>query len=242
MDISALTAASQNSSAQKAANGLADNFDTFLTLLTTQLQNQDPLSPMDSNEFTAQLVQFAGVEQAIATNTNLETLVNMSLANYVDSALGYLGQEVTIGGSYAALEGGQAKWGYQVGANAENVELTVKNVEGVIVYQGKGDPSEGTHTFDWGGRDNEGSLLPDGAYSLEVSATAASGQAIQASTQITGLVSSIYFDGTEPVLIVNGLRVTVDQVTKVSLPPAPVVPDTDQTDGPEPDPDETDNT
>src|SRR3954470_17819141 len=100
MDVTSVTAASTSatstSAAASAQKQLAGNFDTFLTLLTTQLKNQDPLSPMDSNQFTQQLVQFSQVEQQINANKNLESLVSMSKAQGATSAVGYLGKTLTV--------------------------------------------------------------------------------------------------------------------------------------------------
>ncbi|HZZ11369.1 MAG TPA: flagellar hook capping FlgD N-terminal domain-containing protein, partial [Paraburkholderia sp.] len=77
-----------------ASQQLAGNFDTFLTLLTTQLQNQDPLSPMDSTQFTQQLVAFSGVEQQINTNNNLQSLIALNQSQQAASAVSYIGHSV----------------------------------------------------------------------------------------------------------------------------------------------------
>src|SRR6202162_6681273 len=87
---------------------LAGNFNTFLTLLTTQLQNQDPLSPLDTNQFTQQLVQFASVEQQINMNTSLSTLISLQQTAQATSALGFLGATVVVSGNFAQLVNGQA--------------------------------------------------------------------------------------------------------------------------------------
>src|SRR5580692_10651622 len=86
-----------------AMNQLSGNFDTFLTLLTTQLKNQDPTSPMDSNEFTQQLVEFSQVEQQIDTNTNLQTLITQGQSQSGAYATGYLGKSVSITNGNASL-------------------------------------------------------------------------------------------------------------------------------------------
>src|SRR6185312_8890054 len=99
-----------------ASKQLAGNFDTFLTLLTTQLQNQDPLNPMDSNQFTQQLVEFSQVEQQINTNDNLKTLISLGQSRGAADAVGYLGKAVTVSNGDAALANGTANWNYQLGA------------------------------------------------------------------------------------------------------------------------------
>jgi flagellar basal-body rod modification protein FlgD len=101
------TTSSSSSVAQAAGSTasqqLAGNFNTFLQLLTTQLQNQNPLDPLDTNQFTQQLVEFASVEQQINTNTNLQSLINLQQTSEATSALQLVGSTVTVGGSSAAL-------------------------------------------------------------------------------------------------------------------------------------------
>src|ERR1700745_1994530 len=110
--------ATNNPSATAAAAGsnamqqLSGNFQTFLTLLTTQLKNQDPLSPMDSNQFTQQLVQFSQVEQQINSNKNLEDLIALTKSQSATNAVSYLGKTLTLTDGTAALQNGTANWTY----------------------------------------------------------------------------------------------------------------------------------
>src|SRR5665213_1167428 len=83
-----------SSSGSSSALSFTSNFNTFLTLLTTQLQNQDPLSPMDTNTFTQQLVSFSEVEQQIDTNNNLQNLIQLQTANEAISALPLIGDQI----------------------------------------------------------------------------------------------------------------------------------------------------
>src|SRR5690242_5441077 len=112
MDVSTVAPASTASGAASAQKQLSSNFDTFLTLLTTQLKNQDPLAPMDSNQFTQQLVQFSQVEQQINSNKNLESLIALTKGRSAADAVSYLGKVVTLTDGSAALMNGQAKWAY----------------------------------------------------------------------------------------------------------------------------------
>ena len=111
MEVDPLLAGS-GSSTSFATSSLAENFDTFLTLLTVQLQNQDPLDPLDTNEFTSQLVQFTAVEQAIATNNNLESLIGLTELSHAATRISYLGKEVEAPGSTSYLTDGKAEWSY----------------------------------------------------------------------------------------------------------------------------------
>src|ERR1700720_4137539 len=109
------TTSPTTSTAQTAIGGmqtLAGNFNEFLSLLTTQLQHQDPLSPLDTNQFTQQLVQFASVEQQINMNTQLTTLISLQQTAQATSALSFIGATVVVSGNSAQLAGGQATWNY----------------------------------------------------------------------------------------------------------------------------------
>ena len=108
---------------------LVSNFETFLQLLTTQLKNQDPLSPLDSNDFTAQLTQMAGVEQQLLTNDLLQALVNQGTGG-LDSAVHYIGKEVVAAGSAVRLDDGGATWSYELATNAGSATLEVLDSPG----------------------------------------------------------------------------------------------------------------
>src|SRR5258706_3924220 len=113
------------SAAQRAQKQLSTNFNTFLTLLTTQLKNQDPLSPMDSNQFTQQLVQFSQVEQQIDSNKNLESLISLTKTQTTTNAVSYLGKTLTITDGTAALQNGAAKWAYSLPSDAASTKLMI---------------------------------------------------------------------------------------------------------------------
>jgi flagellar basal-body rod modification protein FlgD len=100
---SSSSAAAAQAAGSSASQQLAGNFNTFLQLLTTQLQNQNPLDPLDTNQFTQQLVEFASVEQQINTNTNLQSLINLQQTSEATSALSLVGSTVTVGGNSATL-------------------------------------------------------------------------------------------------------------------------------------------
>ena len=103
---------SNSSSGSTATTGIADNFQTFLTLLTTQLQNQNPLDPLDTNQFTQQLVQFAGVEQQLKSNDQLKSLVEIEKSAQATQALVYVGNTVAVDGSKAQFDK-SATWNFQ---------------------------------------------------------------------------------------------------------------------------------
>jgi flagellar basal-body rod modification protein FlgD len=199
----------------KAGVGLAENFDTFLTLLTEQLKNQDPLSPLDSNEFVGQLVQFSGVEQQINQNKNLESLLNLNAANSATSAVGFIGKEVDVLGPTTALSNGSARWTYSSADGAAEVTVLVKDANGKIVFQTNGDTARGDQTFVWDGKDNLGAQLADGQYDLEVSALDGQGNLLSTTVSTRQIITGADFSGTEPALLVGNNRISFADILTV---------------------------
>jgi flagellar basal-body rod modification protein FlgD len=212
----AATSTSSSTGSANALNELSGNFSTFLTLLTTQLQNQDPTSPMDSNEFTQQLVMYSQVEQQINTNSDLQTLISQGTSNAAAVTTGYLGKNVSITNGNASLTGGTASWTYNLGATAASSTLTVTNSSGTAVYSGPGQTSQGNNSFTWNGQDNNGNQLPDGTYTLAVNATDSNGNAITTAVDSTGTVSGIDMTSGTPKLIVGNMEVSLADISAVT--------------------------
>ena len=198
-----------------SAQELSGNFQTFLTLLTTQLKNQDPTSPMDTNQFTQQLVEFSQVEQQINTNDNLKTLIGQGQNQTGSYAASYLGKSVTVTNGQAPLTKGSADWSYTLGTTAAASVLTVTDSSGKIVYSGVGETQSGAHDFAWNGQDNNGNTLADGTYKLTVSAQAADGTAVTTSVASTGVVSEVDMSGTAPALRVGPMTVALGDIAAV---------------------------
>ncbi len=214
------TGISSGSSSSQTTSGaiqqLTGNFDTFLQLLTAQLQNQDPMNPMDSSQFTQQLVAFSQVEQQINTNANLQNLIGLTEGNAGSAAVGYLGKSVTITNGNAALIDGATQWTYNLPSEASSVTLTVTNSSGQTVYTGTGTTNSGNNTFSWNGENDDGVQQPDGTYTLSVSATGSDGSAITPAISYTGAVSEINFQNGMPVLMIGTMAVPLSQVTSIS--------------------------
>jgi flagellar basal-body rod modification protein FlgD len=196
---------------------IANNFQTFLTLLTTQLKNQNPLDPLDTNQFTQQLVQFAQVEQQIKQNDQLETLVTIEKAAQTTTALAYVGQNVAVDGQTAKLADNKATWTLQV-PKPVNVTVTVKSSTGQTVYTGNFSMTTGTQDFAWDGRDNAGVKWPDGNYTIAVAAKDASGQAVPIPSEVVGVVDSVDLTKTPAELSIGGQTFTLDKVKRVVRP------------------------
>jgi flagellar basal-body rod modification protein FlgD len=197
---------------------LAENFDTFLTLLTTQLKNQDPLSPMDSNQFTQQMVQMTGVEQQLLTNDLLKQLVSNTGAG-VSTAVSLIGKDVRAATEDAALSGGKAQWAYRLDSPADSLKFEVLDSQGKVVHaeaaQADG-RTAGDHAFTWNGRDLTGQQLKDGgSYTLKVTALDPGGKAIGSTTYVQGVVTGVEQADGSTYLTINGGRVSWDKVTSI---------------------------
>jgi len=197
------------------AQTIAGNFDTFLQLLTTELQNQNPLDPLDTNQFTQQLVQFSGVEQQLKTNDYLSSLVTANANTVNSNAVGYIGKTVSADGVRSELVNIQAQWNFNI-ADAATVNVDIKDANGSVVYSEQGKMQGGSGTFTWDGKDSSGNAEPAGTYSIQMTAVDASGKNIAVSTQTTGVVTGVDFTGSEPVLLIGGARVNLSGVTSVS--------------------------
>lgn len=195
-----------------AGDQLAENFDTFLTLLTEQLQNQDPLNPMDSQQFVSQLVDFSSVEQLIGSNKSLESLLQLQSATARMSAVDYIGKQATVSSDTAALSDGQASWTYGLPREADRTSLVITNQQGRIVATLPGETGAGPHEFAWDGRDQAGNMQPDGLYKLQVVAKDAEDNGMLTPVRVTGPVTGVDMSGEDVVVEMGGLRVPAANV------------------------------
>ena len=195
---------------------LAGNFQTFLTLLTTQLQNQNPLSPLDTNQFTQQLVQFAGVEQQLKTNDQLTSLVSLQQTAQSTQALTLVGKTAVVDGSTAALTNASATWKLGVATNS-TVNISIANSTGQTVFTGSYSVKAGSNQpFIWNGKGNDGTQWSDGEYKMTATAADSAGNTVAVSTQIQGVVSSVDLTQSPPLLSINGQTYTVSQIKSIT--------------------------
>ena len=195
---------------------LAGNFQTFLTLLTTQLQNQNPLDPLDTNQFTQQLVQFAGVEQQLKTNDQLQSLLTLQQTAQSTQALTFVGKTAVVDGSTAALTNASATWNLGVPTNS-NVTISIANSTGQTVFTGSYAVNAGDNQpFTWDGKGNDGTQWPDGKYKLTATAADSVGNSVAVTTQIQGVVNSVDLTQSPPLLSINGQNYTVNQIKSIA--------------------------
>ncbi|WP_262690916.1 flagellar hook assembly protein FlgD [Kordiimonas aestuarii] len=191
------------SAGDKSAATLANDFDDFLVLLTTQLQHQDPMDPMDSNQFTEQLVQFSGVEQQIKTNQNLETLASLTMMNHQSSMAGYLGKDALVPGIYGTFDAASTKgqdevqWRYNLPSEASEATIEVRNSDGAVVYKTSADRSVGTHDFIWNGELNGGGVAEPGTYNVKIVAKDTEGSTMDVGIAVRGEIESVDLTDTE---------------------------------------------
>lgn len=198
VDISSITGSVQTNAASTNASSqtLSADMNTFLTLLTTQLKYQDPLDPMDTAEFTNQLVQYSNVEQSIQMNDKLNNLLSLGVANLGAQAVSYIGKTAQVLGDVMPLQDGKAKATYTLNKDVQSVSILVKDMNGKVVYSTSGEgTTAGTHEFTWDGKDSDGNRLEDGAYQIIVSPKVASGEtAATVTTTIFGKVTGVAND------------------------------------------------
>jgi flagellar basal-body rod modification protein FlgD len=208
------TSSSASTSADQS-NTIAGNFQTFLQLLTTQLKNQNPLDPLDTNQFTSQLVQFAQVEQQLKSNDQLSNLVTLQQTAQSTQALNFVGKTVAVEGSTAQLSNGSATWLLSA-SKPVTATITIKSSTGQTVYSGSYTISAGNgQSFEWDGRDSSGLQWPDGSYTISVSAQDANGTAVSIPTEIQAKVESADLTQTPPLLTIAGQTYTLDKLKRV---------------------------
>jgi flagellar basal-body rod modification protein FlgD len=215
---SASSASSSSSNSSAISASVQSEYNTFLTILTTELKNQDPTSPLDTNQFTSQLVQFSALEQNLQTNSLLQQLVTSQSQGQVNGALGYLGHTVQATGNSFALDGTSTDTptlAYSLAAKANTAVLNVVNSDGVTVRQISVNTGAGAQSETFDGNNSTGQPLPAGTYTFQVQAADATGTAIAATTYETGKVTGIDTTGGIVNLHIGSVTVPATSVVQV---------------------------
>lgn len=216
--VSINTALDQQSKTDAASSQLSRDFNDFLILLTTQLQNQDPLSPMDTTEFTNQLVAFAGVEQQINTNQKLDSLVSLGLGQALGSAQSYVGRQISYISSEFNHTGTPSKIKYSLGAEAVTSKLSIYDEGGKVVYSVEAGKSAGVHDLVWDGTLNSGGKAEPGTYEVKVDALDINGEPVQATSVVSGLVRGTEAQNGQIYLLVGDRAVALSNVLNTGEP------------------------
>jgi flagellar basal-body rod modification protein FlgD len=208
----AASAASQTGTA--ASTALDGNFTNFLNMLMTQLQNQDPTSPMDTNTFTTELVQFSSVEQQIQTNTSLTSLIQLTQGSEVIQGSSMIGKQVTVQSTQIPLQNGKGTVNITSPA-AEPVSISITNSSGTDVYDASLTAAAGSNTWSWNGKDNSGQTVPDGLYKLVATGTNVGGGTSKLAFTVTGTATGVVSANNTVNLQLGTLSVPFSAVTSV---------------------------
>ncbi|MCE2576815.1 flagellar hook assembly protein FlgD [Komagataeibacter sp. FNDCR2] len=203
------------SSSSSALASLADNYTTFLTLLTTQLKNQDPSSPMSTDTFTSELAQFAGVEQQVETNQNLATLISLNEDSQMTSDTSLVGQTATADSTTLPLQNGSASLSFN-GTSGETVAIAVANASGTIVKDAVVTANSGTNTWTWDGTDNSGNTLSNGAYSVAVETIDSTGTTSAVPFTVNGTITGVTKGTSDMEVEMGTADIPMSEVTNIS--------------------------
>lgn len=199
---------------------IGSDFNLFLKMLTTQMQNQDPLDPMDASEYTQQLVQFSQVEQSMQQTTALNNILSSLNNQGMSQAASYIGKEARFDTDIAGLKADSpASWTYASNSKPASLSATIKDMNGKTVATIKLDPAD-QGRFTWDGTKTDGSKATDGAYQLALTAKDASGNDIDMTINSVGIVREVVTDGSTVMLGVNGLRLSTGGMVGIGLPSA----------------------
>ncbi len=192
---SAASTGTAATSSTTALGGLASNFQDFLSLLMTQLKNQDPTSPLDTNQFTQELVQFTSVEQQINTNSSLTQLIQLTQTGQMLQASNIVGHEVEVSGTQVALQDGKAGLRFTA-PTAGPVTISISNANGAEIASAQVTASQGSNDWAWNGEGSNGGTYPDGAYTATVTAVSASGTTSSLPFTVLGKATGVQTTGT----------------------------------------------
>lgn len=212
--------ATSGTASSTAKSKLDDDLNQFLTLLTTQLKNQDPLDPMDSTEFTSQLVQFASVEQQIYQNSNLEKLVSLQETNQVSSLVGFIGKQIEVTGQEFPLENSAAEFTYTMPSGAKSASIIIRDANGLSVYEQSADLDPGQHTFEWDGSTSNGGAAPDGSYTALVTGLDHQSNILTITQTVFGRVTGIGLDNGVSTLFMGDTEVPQTNVLSIKEAPS----------------------
>ena len=177
------------------AQGLINDFDTFLSLLTTQLRSQDPLNPMDPTEFVSQLTQFSQLEQTVAQTQTLEEVAALMRDSAAAADLGFLGRDVEAESGSIALADGEARFAYEVLAPGEEMAVRIFNEDDALVASIDVDNAPGRRSLVWDGQTDGGDDAPAGVYRAELVAIDGEATRLGGRILVSGEVSDVRFAG-----------------------------------------------
>jgi flagellar basal-body rod modification protein FlgD len=211
------TTATTAQAAKAASSALTGDLQSFMKLLVTQLQNQDPSAPVDSTQFVTQLAMFAQAEQAVNANTKLDTIVGMVQGQILSNASSFLGRTVVVPSDAVAFDGvTPASFSYTVPADTAAVTVEVQDASGKVVRTVTGAAAAGDYDDVWDGTTDAGDPAPAGNYTLKVTATGTDGASRTLETKVAGKVEELRLVDGAVMAVIAGKEVRIDTITSVS--------------------------
>jgi flagellar basal-body rod modification protein FlgD len=219
MTISSVTSASTTTSAATASSSASSALSStsFLSLLVSELQNQNPLDATSTTDFVNQLSSYATFNEQEQINSSMSSLAGSFASLVTLNSVNYIGRTVTAKTDTAELANGAATFGYSLSSAASNVSITIKDSAGKTVWTGTGTGNSGANSFSWDGKTSDGTQLPDGGqYTISVTATDSAGNSVFNYSTITGTVTGIDTSTSTPTLTVNGVAVSAGDIIGVT--------------------------
>jgi len=189
-----ISTSSAGPSGPTALTALSSNFGDFLNMLMTQLKNQDPSSPLDSNQFTQELVSFSGVEQQINTNSSLTQLIQLTQAGELMQGSSLTGKQVMVQSDQIPLQDGRGSVQFTA-PSAEPAAIAIADASGKVVRTAALNAQAGVNTWNWDGKGDSGAMLPDGAYHISVYGADTGGGVAALPFVVTGIVTGTHSAG-----------------------------------------------
>jgi flagellar basal-body rod modification protein FlgD len=210
----AATASAASPPAADSLGSLSSNFNNFLSMLMTQLKNQDPTSPMDTNQFTSELVQFSSVEQQINTNTSLTQLIQLTQGGEVMQASAMTGKQVTASSDHVPLQNGKGTIQFST-TTAQPVDIAIFDANGAKLSDAMSMSSAGTNTWTWNGADGSGRTVPDGSYKFAVVGANADGTTTALAASVIGKATGVQNQSNGIQLQLGALSIDFSKVQSV---------------------------
>lgn len=216
--MSASIAAAGANAATSAAQTprLAGDFNTFLTLLTTQIKNQSPTDPLDANQMTSQLVQFASVEQQISMNQNLQRLITLEQASQFTASAPLIGRQVEVEAQQMSLQDGVGAVKLPASGSSQTAQVTIRGSGNQIIRQETVQLGSGPTTWSWNGRNGQGAAMPDGTYNVSVTGIGTGGKTESLAFTTLGRVTGAERVNGEMTLLMGQMRASFDKLRSVS--------------------------
>lgn len=206
-------------STEGSSDQLDQDFNRFLELLTTQLENQNPLDPMKTKEMTQQLVQFSQVEQQINQNDKLDELIGLQDNARIKGGLDFVGLKATYKGNQATFDGqNPVDVTYDLNSEADTAKLNILNAAGEVVRSKDVDTGAGRHTAQWKGVDDLGDKVEAGTYNISVEAVGADDEPVESETFVSGIVDGVETQDGRTKLLIGNQSVNIEDITRARQP------------------------